>query len=74
MIEPIRELLSDTLGREMPPLTPETPFEALPGWDSVAHLAILMEAERRFGAALTAAQMVGMKTVGDLLAALGGKP
>lgn len=74
MIEKVRELLAGVLGREMPPLTPETPFEALPGWDSVAHLAILMEAERRFGKALTATQMIGMKTVGDLLAALEAKP
>ena len=74
MIETIREMLSGILGREMPPLTPQTPFEDLPGWDSVVHLSILMEAERRFGLTFTAAQMIGMKTVGDLLVLLEAKP
>ena len=74
MIEDVRELLAGVVGREVPPLTPGTPFEALPGWDSVVHLSILMEAEWRFGLSLTAAQMIGMKTVGDLLAALEAKP
>ncbi len=73
-LDALRELLTETLGRPMPPLTPGTPFEALPGWDSVVHLSVLLEAERRTGHAFTAAQMVGMRTVGDLLAALGGEP
>ncbi len=74
MMEEIREMLAEILRREVPPLTPETPFENLPGWDSVVHLSILMEAERRFGLSFTAAQMIGMKTVGDLLALLEAKP
>lgn len=74
MIETIREMLAEILRREVPTLTPETPFETLPGWDSVVHLSILMEAERRFGLTFTAAQMIGMKTVGDLLALLEAKP
>lgn len=74
MMEEIHEMLAGILRHEVPPLTPETPFETLPGWDSVVHLSILMEAERRFGLSLTAAQMIGMKTVGDLLALLEAKP
>lgn len=74
MMEEIREMLAEILRREVPPLTPETPFEELPGWDSVVHLSILMETERRFGLTFTAAQMIGTKTVGDLLALLEAKP
>lgn len=74
MMEEIREMLAEILRREVPPLTPETSFEDLPGWDSVVHLSILMEAEHRFGLTFTAAQMIGMKTVGDLLALLEAKP
>lgn len=73
-LETLRGLLAETLGRPMPPLTPETRFEALPGWDSVIHLSVLLEAERAAGRALTARQMVEARTVGDLLGALGGEP
>lgn len=71
--EAIRALLADVLGQPMPPLSRDTPFADLPGWDSVVHLSLLLEAERRSGTALTAAQMVSMRTVGDLADALGGR-
>ncbi len=66
----LREVLEQTLSRPMPPLEPALAFDALPGWDSVTHLALLLAIERRFGVAFTSAQMVSMKTIGDCLDAL----
>lgn len=70
MLENLRTLFAETLGRPMPPFTPGLAFAALPGWDSVAHLALLLAVERRMGVAFTAAEMVSMQTIGDLMAAV----
>lgn len=70
MLEDLRTLFADTLGRPMPPFTPSLAFAALPGWDSVTHLALLLAVEQRMGVAFTAAEMVSMRTVGDLMAAV----
>lgn len=74
MIEQLRPIFSEVLNRPMPPFTPALAFEEIPGWDSVAHLALLLTIERTFGAAFTSQQMVEMRTIGDLLAALGETP
>lgn len=70
MIETLRHCFEDVLRQPMPPLTEGMPFADLPGWDSVAHLSLLLAVERQFNRAFTSAQMVSMKTVGDLMAAL----
>lgn len=74
MTDRLRTLFAETLNRPMPPFTPSLTFEEIPGWDSVAHLALLLTIERTFSAAFTSKQMVEMRTVGDLLAALGETP
>lgn len=74
MIEDLRHLFEDVLRRPMPPLERSTRFDALPGWDSVAHLALLLAVEQRFHIAFTSAQMVAMQTVGDMLTHLERTP
>lgn len=66
----LREVLEQVLARPMPPLENTLAFDALPGWDSVTHLSLLLAIERRFNVAFTSAQMVSMKTIGDCLDAL----
>lgn len=70
MLEELRAIFAETLGKPMPAFAPGLAFSALPGWDSVAHLALLLAVEQRLGVAFTAAEMVTMQTVGDLLAAV----
>ena len=72
MITTLQQLFEEVLRQPMPALTAETPFAELPGWDSVAHLALLLTVERYFSATFTSAQMVSMKTVGDMITALEG--
>ena len=73
MMERLAGLFSETLGRPMPPLAETTAFSDLPGWDSVAHLALLLAVERAFGVAFASAEMVSMRTVGEMAAVLRGK-
>lgn len=73
MLKTLQEVFAETLGQPMPPFRPETPFAELPGWDSVAHLALLLAVERRLGVAFTSAEMVSMRTVGDMMAAVGAR-
>lgn len=70
----LREALADALGAPMPPLSRATALEDLPAWDSVGYIAFLAELAGRLGVTFTAAQMTGMRTVGDVLDAIGGQP
>ena len=67
MTERLRALFATVLRAEMPLFSPNTAFDTLPEWDSVAHLALLLEVEKEFGIAFTSAEMVAMKTVGDMI-------
>lgn len=71
MIDQLQTLFADNLCQPMPTFTPALAFEDIPGWDSVAHLALLLAIERHFKVAFTSKQMVEMRTIGDLLTALG---
>ncbi len=72
MIERLRDCFARTLHREMPAFSPELSFAELPGWDSVAHLSLLLAVEQTFTVAFTSRQMVEMKTIGDMLEVLRG--
>lgn len=67
MIETIRHLFEEVLRQPIPALDCHMRFEELPGWDSVAHLSLLLAVERHFNIAFTSAQMIQMKTVGELM-------
>ena len=47
-------------------LTPETTAEDIPEWDSMNHIFIVVEVERRFGIKFQAAEMEELKNVGEL--------
>ncbi len=70
----LREVLEGVLQKPLPPLENASALADLPGWDSVLHLELLLALERRFGLRLTAAQLVGLHTVGDLRAAVASTP
>ena len=46
------EFAEGVLGVPKGTLTPETAYGAIPEWDSVMHLRLVMETEARFGAAI----------------------
>ena len=42
--------------------------EAIPGWDSYSHTALILELEERLGIAITAREAQSIETIGDILA------
>lgn len=49
-------------------LTPETTADNVDGWDSMNHIFIVVELEKRFGVKFQAAEMEELKNVGELVA------
>jgi acyl carrier protein len=47
-------------------LRPETTAEDVDGWDSMNHIFIVVEIEKRFGVKFQAAEMEELKNVGEL--------
>ena len=47
-------------------LTPSTTAEDVDGWDSMNHIFIVVELEKRFGVKFQAAEMEELKNVGEL--------
>lgn len=47
-------------------LTPATTAEDVEGWDSMNHIFIVVELEKRFGVKFHAAEMEELKNVGEL--------
>ena len=48
-------------------LSPSTSYGSLPQWDSVAHLRLVMEAEKRFGSSYALEAIPGMRTLRDFV-------
>ena len=48
-------------------LTPETTADDVEGWDSMNHIFIVVELEKRFGVKFQAAEMEELKNVGELV-------
>jgi acyl carrier protein len=46
----------------------------LDGWDSLRHVALILRTETRFGIRLEAAALEGLRSVGDLAAAIRAAP
>lgn len=48
-------------------LSPDTSYESIPAWDSVAHLRLVMEAEERFGTSYQLERIPSLRTLRDFL-------
>jgi len=47
-------------------ITEATSADDVPGWDSMTHIALVVEAECRFGITFAAVELDGLRRVGDL--------
>ena len=61
------QMLADCFETEVGDLTPETPRDSLPGWDSMGALTLMAELDERFGLELTADQSRQMQKIGDVI-------
>ena len=48
-------------------LTPDTASADVPGWDSMNHITIVVEAERRFGVKFRTSEIEELRNVGELI-------
>ena len=55
---------------DMPGLrvTPETTAAAVPGWDSLANVELMVEVEQAFGIRFRTGEVASLKNVGELVA------
>jgi acyl carrier protein len=60
-------LVGDLLELDDLKLTMTMTAENVPGWDSLAHVRIVLAAEQAFGVRFTTAEISSLKRVGDLV-------
>ena len=63
----LTEILRSVLDDPALTVTRDTVAEDVPGWDSMAHIALVVEAECRFGITFQAAEIEALQRVGDLV-------
>lgn len=73
ILEALTELFREVLDDETIVLTPETTAADVPGWDSMNHITIVVEAERRFGIKVRTAEIEELRNVGDFAALIASK-
>ena len=64
----LNEIFRQVLDNAGITLTPSTTAEDVEGWDSMNHIFIVVEIEKRFGVKFQAAEMEELKNVGELAA------
>ena len=60
-------LAARIFGVDRPSIDGATAYESIPGWDSVNHLRLVMEAERAFGVKYPLERIPSLMTLNDFL-------
>ncbi len=68
MYDALNQIFRQVLEDDTITLTPNTTADDVEGWDSMAHIFIVVELEKRFGVKFHAAEMEELKNVGELSA------
>jgi acyl carrier protein len=69
----LNEIFRQVLDDDQIDLTPSMTAEDVDGWDSMNHIFIVVEIEKRFGVKFQAAEMEELKNVGELAALVRAK-
>jgi acyl carrier protein len=69
----ISAVFSDVLDDDDVRLSRATTAADVPGWDSLAHVRLILAVEKTFGVKFSAAQVTKLKNVGDLVDAVEAK-
>lgn len=64
----VEELVAGILGIPRPRVVPELEYQAIPEWDSMAHVNLMLALEDRLGTVIDADQMVELTSVRAILA------
>ena len=70
MSEPLKKILSDTLGIAESEIRDDSSAQNIPAWDSVAHLNIVLSLEGSYGVSFTPEEITEMTSLGKIRAAL----
>ena len=66
IISELTPLFQDVLDNPGLALTPDTQAADVPGWDSVAHITLVVVIEQKFGIHFNTAEIEELRNVGDL--------
>jgi acyl carrier protein len=69
----LTEILRDLFDDDTLVATPELTAGQVDGWDSFAHLRLMLTVERTFGIDFAASQITSLKNVGELAALIQSK-
>jgi acyl carrier protein len=69
----LTEIFAETFDNDDIVLTPETTADDVEGWDSQAHVNLIVAAEMRFGVRFRAAELDSLHNVGDFAKLIGTK-
>jgi acyl carrier protein len=69
----LSEIFRQVLDDDTIALNPEMTADDVEGWDSMNHIFIVVEIEKRFGVKFQAAEMEELKNVGELAALVRAK-
>ncbi len=69
-MDKLRQILATVLAIDPAAITPETSPQNVPSWDSFNGLLLVTELEKGFGVSFTVDDIMAVKNVGDIVAAL----
>jgi acyl carrier protein len=72
-LEEIRPIFVDVLGEKARTITEKTRASDVEGWDSFAHITIVVAVEEKYGVAFKTEELGQMTCVGDFITVLNGK-
>lgn len=73
ILQKLTDIFRDVFDDPKLVLTPETTAADIDGWDSMAHITIVVEAEQRFGIKFRTSEIEGLHNVGDFAALIAAR-
>lgn len=73
LLAAITDVVRDELDNDEIVLTPEMEAGEVEGWDSLAHVRIMIAVEQRFGIRFTTSEITALKDIGALVALVRSK-
>ncbi len=66
-LDRLNNLVGDLLEIDDLKLSPEMTAQDVPGWDSLAHVRIVVAVEQAFGVRFSTSEITSLKSIGDLV-------
>lgn len=67
ILERVQQVVADQLDQDDVPLSMNTVASAVDGWDSLAHVRIMIAVEEEFGVRFDMSEITSLANVGDLV-------